>query len=150
MEGWASPALSATLQREVRRTNIEARDNERQSWSPGYKTRSDAGHVNSIPFRSFPFSRRGSNRFGRLTVRVTILPKTGLGWASVGLAVGFALFWLLFLLYAAFVLGVGALVTGIVGILKDKDWSILVLLATLIGLFVVFNGVRLMFFAHGV
>ena len=58
---------------------------------------------------------------------VTILPKTGLGWASVGLALGFSLFLLLFLLYAAFVLGVGALVTGIVGILKDKDWSILVL-----------------------
>ncbi len=81
---------------------------------------------------------------------VTVLPKTGLGWASVVLAVACGLFVVLFLPYAAFVLGVSALVTGVVGIAKNKDWSVLVLLAALIGLYVLFYGLRLLFFAPGV
>lgn len=82
-------------------------------------------------------------------MRITVLPKSGLGRASVVLAVACGLFLILFLPYAVFALGVAAAVTGVVGIQKNKDWSILVLLATLIGVFVLFYGVRLLFFARG-
>ena len=88
-------------------------------------------------------------------MRITILPKTHLGWWSFGLAIA----WILFLVLSEVVVGFGvfgsesnftfavnltiivvaiggaALITGLVGILKSKERAILVFLSTAIGLY---------------
>jgi predicted Abi (CAAX) family protease len=88
-------------------------------------------------------------------VRITVLPKTSLGKWSVGLVATFILFFVLFvilvasgqrggetffsnlLLTAPMLLagtcGVAAFVTGLIGIIKSKERSILVYLAIFIG-----------------
>ena len=81
--------------------------------------------------------------------RITFLPKTPLGWCSVTLTVAFILFYVLFLIYAAFVLSMAALLTGVVSIIKSKDWSVLVFVATLVGLLVLFYVLVIVLFAHG-
>ena len=82
-------------------------------------------------------------------MRITVLPKTALGWCSVTLAVAFMLFYVLFLVYAAFVLSMAALVTGLISIIKSKDRSVLVFVATLVGLLVLFYVLAILLFAHG-
>ena len=99
-------------------------------------------------------------------MRISILPRSPLGRWSVGLAVAFILFFALFQilvasglrgpimfggrpvpfpvpfinwslpLYAAGISGMAALVTGLIGIIKSKERSILTFLATVVGLLV--------------
>jgi predicted Abi (CAAX) family protease len=88
-------------------------------------------------------------------MRITVLPKTSLGKWSVGLIAAFILFLALFLILVAFgqrggetffsnllltvpmllagTCGVAAFVTGLIGIIKSKERSILVYLAIFIG-----------------
>ncbi len=104
-------------------------------------------------------------------MRISILPKTSLGWWSVSLTVAFILFFALFrilvasglrkwvfspapfinwdlLIYAAFISSMASLVTGLI-IIKSKEWSILIFLATLIGLLVLFYVLVVILFARG-
>ena len=87
-------------------------------------------------------------------MRISILPKTSLGWWSVGLTIAFILFYVLAeVLYGFEVLGpelnpalgnalgiVGAgisgaaFVTSLISLIKSRERSILVFLATAIGL----------------
>jgi predicted Abi (CAAX) family protease len=88
-------------------------------------------------------------------VRITVLPKTSWGKWSAGLIVAFILFFVLFLILVASgqrggetffsnllltvpmllagTCGVAAFVTGLIGIIKSKERSILVYLAIFIG-----------------
>jgi predicted Abi (CAAX) family protease len=88
-------------------------------------------------------------------VRITVLPKTSLGKWSVGFVVAFILFFALLLIFVASgqrgddkffsnlllavpvllagTCGVAAFVTGLIGVIKSKERSILVFLAILIG-----------------
>jgi predicted Abi (CAAX) family protease len=88
-------------------------------------------------------------------VRITVLPKTSLGRWSVGLIAVFILFLVLFVILVASgqrgdeaffsnllltvpvllagTCGVAAFVTGLVGVIKSKERSILVYLAIFIG-----------------
>ena len=88
-------------------------------------------------------------------MRITVLPKTSWGKWSAGLIVAFILFFVLFLILVASgqrggetffsnllltvpmllagTCGVAAFVTGLIGIIKSKERSILVYLAIFIG-----------------
>ena len=90
-------------------------------------------------------------------MRITILPKTSLGRWSVSLAAGFILVVVLTILLgpktcnvlefnsgsielrimfvALCITGIGTLVTGLIGIIKSKERSLLTFLALLVGLF---------------
>jgi hypothetical protein len=85
-----------------------------------------------------------------MNMRINILPKTSLGWWSVGLAIPvFLLFTYPFLIrlgrvvsfigayfnFAFIISGIAAFVIGLISIIRNKERSILVFLATLIGLF---------------
>jgi len=100
-------------------------------------------------------------------VRISILPKTSLGRWSVGLAAAIILVaGLLFVLVypaelelglgpssvgltilavAYGISGIGAVVTGHISIVKSKEWSILVFLAVVIGLFALIGATCRMF-----
>ena len=91
-------------------------------------------------------------------MRITVLPKTSWGKWSVGLIAVFILFLVLFVILVAsgqrggetffsnllltvpmllaVTCGVAAFVTGLIGIIKSKERSILVYLAILIGLYI--------------
>jgi len=90
-------------------------------------------------------------------MRITILPKTPLGWWSVGLVVA----WILLFVLAQVILGSGPdynmplayaftticisvalaiFVTGLIAIIKSKERSILVFLSTAIGLYSLLGG----------
>ena len=91
-------------------------------------------------------------------MRITVLPKTSWGKWSVGLIVAFILFFVLFLILVASgqrgggtffsnllltvpmllagTCGVAAFVTGLIGVIKSKERSILVFLAILISLYI--------------
>lgn len=84
-------------------------------------------------------------------MRITILPKTGLGWWSVGLAVAFILFfifvlffgpkgeeptWQVALTLAAWgTLAAAAFVTGLIDMIRSKECSIFVILIIELGVF---------------
>ena len=89
---------------------------------------------------------------------ITILPKTPLGWWSVGLVVANILFFVLSqvilgpgpdynmalantLTIVATCIAVAAFVTGLIGIIKSKERSILVFLTTAIGLYSLIGGI---------
>ena len=86
-----------------------------------------------------------------MKVRISILPKTSLGWWSVGLVVAWILFFVLsqvilgpgpnYNMALAYTLtivvagiGVAAFVTGLISIIKSKERSILVVLIVVGGL----------------
>jgi len=88
----------------------------------------------------------------RRTAKVYFLPKTALGKWSIGLIVGTIVFVLLAvltdkvfsnlakaipsnLMLLAVISGVSAFFTGIIGIIKSKDRSVIVVIATIIGFF---------------
>ena len=95
-------------------------------------------------------------------MRITVLPKTSWGKWSVGLVLAFILFFALFVIlvasgqrggetffsnllltvpmFLAGTCGVAAFVTGLIGIIKSKERSILVYLAILIGLYILVFG----------
>jgi hypothetical protein len=81
-----------------------------------------------------------------INMRITILPKTSLGWWSVGLVIAIIVLFIFVpevtnrsLEVAASsgfaCLAGAALVTGLISIIKNKERSILVFLTTAIGLF---------------
>ncbi len=91
-------------------------------------------------------------------MRITILPKTPLGWWSVGLVVANILFFVLSevilgpgpnynmaLAYALTTIAVGIalaiFVTGLISIIKSKERSILVFVAMAIGLYSLIGGI---------
>ncbi len=91
-------------------------------------------------------------------MRISILPKTSLGWWSVGLCVASILFFALFvvilgpgpdynmpLAYTLTVvltgISIAAFVTGLLSIMKRKERSILVFVAMAIGLYSLVGGV---------
>ncbi|MFC1908759.1 hypothetical protein ACFLXD_02675 [Chloroflexota bacterium] len=99
----------------------------------------------------------------RRTAKVYFLPKTALGKWSIGLIVGFIVFFLLALLidevfrkYAIAntlallggISGTSAFFTGIIGIIKNKDRSVIVFIATIIGFFILPIFVAEVFFPH--
>jgi hypothetical protein len=80
-----------------------------------------------------------------MNVRISILPKTSLGRWSVWLVVACVLLFVLIVALGAFtgvdvtilgsvgiLLGAGSFVTGLIGIIKNKERSILVFLAIII------------------
>jgi hypothetical protein len=93
-------------------------------------------------------------------MKVHFLPKTALGKWSIGLIVGSLIFFLLTMLLGASgqrggdtffsnlalaipillagISGISAFFTGIIGIIKSKDRSVIVFIATIIGFFVLF------------
>jgi hypothetical protein len=90
-------------------------------------------------------------------MRISVLPKTSLGWWSVGLCVASILFFALFvvilgpgpdynmpLAYTLTIVltgtAVAAFVTGLISIIKGKDRSILVFVAMAIGLYSLIGG----------
>ena len=90
-------------------------------------------------------------------MRISVLPKTSLGWWSVGLCVASILFFALFvvilgpgpdynmpLAYTLTVvltgISVAAFVIGLLSIMKRKERSILVFVATVFGLYSLFGG----------
>ena len=94
---------------------------------------------------------------GGVNMRISILPKSFLGWWSVGLVVASVLFLALFevilgpgpnynmalaIALTIVVAGIGgaALVTGLIGMIRSKERSILVFLATAIGLYSLIGG----------
>ena len=103
-------------------------------------------------------------------MRVSILPKTALGKWSTGLIVAFIVFFVAFQLLVAsgqrggetffsnLVLtipillagtsGVFAFLTGLIGVIRNRERSILVFLAMLIGLFVLFFCLGEVIFPH--
>jgi hypothetical protein len=93
-----------------------------------------------------------------MNMRITILPKTPLGWWSVGLVVANILFFVLSqvvlgpgpdynmaLAYAltaiAMGIAVAAFITGLISMIKSKERSILVFLSTAIGLYSLMGGI---------
>ncbi len=89
-------------------------------------------------------------------MRISILPKTPLGWWSVGLFVAWILFFVLAdiiigsrpdynmaFAYGLAISGIGtaAFVTGLISIIKSKERSILVFLTTVIGLYSLIGGI---------
>jgi hypothetical protein len=99
------------------------------------------------------------NHFSRevMNMRITILPKTSLGWWSVGLCVVSILFFALFtillgsgpdynmpLAYALTAvltgISVAGFVTGLLGIMKRKERSIIVFVAMAISLYSLISG----------
>jgi hypothetical protein len=81
-------------------------------------------------------------------MRLSILPKVRLGKWSFGLGVAWVLFFALASVLAGFnsglglplrimaaVIGAGALVTGLIDVIKDKERAILVFVAMAIGLY---------------
>ena len=91
----------------------------------------------------------------RRTAKVYFLPKTALGKWSIGLIVGSIVFVLLAVLIDTFfsnlantipntlmllagISGASAFFTGIIGIIKSKDRSVIVVIATIIGFFIGF------------
>jgi hypothetical protein len=97
-----------------------------------------------------------------MNMRITILPKTPLGWWSVGLVVVSVLFFVLFqvilgpgpdynmaLAYAltAVIAGiaVAAFVTGLISIIRSKEWAILVFVAMAISLYSLIGGIASLF-----
>ena len=89
----------------------------------------------------------------RRTAKVYFLPKTALGKWSIGLIVGSIVFVLLAvltdkvfsnpantipntLMLLAGISGTSAFFTGIIGIIKSKDRSVIVFIATIIGFFI--------------
>ena len=88
-------------------------------------------------------------------MRIGIVPKSALGWWSVGLFVAWILFFVLAdvligtspdeniaFAYGLAISGIGtaAFVTGLISIIKSKERSILVFLATAIGLYSLIGG----------
>lgn len=63
----------------------------------------------------------------RINMRLNFIPKTGLGKLSVVFTVPVLL---------AGMCGVFAFFTGVIGIIKRKEWAVFVFLATTMGLFV--------------
>jgi hypothetical protein len=99
---------------------------------------------------------------------ITILPRTSLGKWSAGLTVtSIVIFagWRIahdweprppsvlinwsYLFYAAVLTCMAALVTGLIGIIKSEERSVLVFLAALLGLLVLLYGLVIILFAHG-
>ncbi len=93
-------------------------------------------------------------------MRISILPKTRLGWWSVGLFVAWILFFVLAdaiigsspdsnvaSAYGLAISGIGtaAFVTGVISIVKSKERSILVFLTTAIGLYSLIGGIVALF-----
>jgi len=97
-----------------------------------------------------------------MNVRISVLPKTSLGRWSVG----FAIAWILFFVLSEVILGPGpnynmvlayglttvdtaiavaAFVTGLIGIIKNKERSVFVFLATAIGLYGLIGGASSLF-----
>jgi hypothetical protein len=91
-------------------------------------------------------------------MRITILPKSVLGWWSIGLVVAYILFFVLSevilgpgtdynmpLAYALTIVATGivaaAFVTGLISVIKSKERSILVFVAMAIGLYSLIGGV---------
>ena len=93
---------------------------------------------------------------GGVNMRISILPKSLLGWWSVGLVVA----WILFFVLSQVILGQGpdynlalayaltivvagiggaALVTGLISIIKSKERSIFVFVTTAIGFYSLFG-----------
>ena len=92
-----------------------------------------------------------------MNVPISILPKTSLGRWSVGLAAAFILLFALFVVLTALggvgpgpvrltmvvavgISGIAALVTGLISIIKSKEWSILVFSIVVVGLLVLIFG----------
>ena len=92
-----------------------------------------------------------------MNMRISVLPKTSLGWWSVGLCVASILFFALFVVIMgpgpdynmplAYTLtavltgiAVAAFVTGLISIMKRKERSILVFVAMVIGLYSLIGG----------
>jgi len=104
------------------------------------------------------------------SMRVTILPKTPLGKWSTGFIGAFVVFFVTFILLVAsgqqggdtffsnLVLGIPGLLagasgvlaflTGLIGVIRNKERSILVFLAMLIGLYVLVFGLGEVIFPH--
>ena len=104
------------------------------------------------------------------SMRVTILPKTPLGKWSTGLIGAFVVFFVTFILIVtsgqrgddtfdfsdplliplllAGASGVLAFLTGLIGVIRNKERSILVFLAMLIGLYVLVFGLGEVIFPH--
>jgi hypothetical protein len=97
-----------------------------------------------------------------INMRITILPKSSLGWWSVGLVVANILFFVLAqvilgsgpdynmpLAYALTTIAVGIalaiFITGLISIIKNKERSILVFLAMAIGLYSLIGGTASLF-----
>jgi hypothetical protein len=93
-----------------------------------------------------------------MNMRLTILPKTHLGWWSVGLVTASILFFVLSevilglgpdynmaLAYALTIVIVGiaaaAFVTGLIGIRRSKEWPVLVFVAMAISLSSLIGGI---------
>lgn len=103
-------------------------------------------------------------------MRISLKPKSTMGKWSTGLIIAFLLFLAVFLILVASgqrggdtffsnlaltipmllagVSGVSALVTGIIGIVKSRERSVLVFLATAIGLFVLVFSLGEILFPH--
>ena len=104
------------------------------------------------------------------SMRISLKPKTTMGEWSTGLIIAFFLFFAVFLILVASgqrgggtffsnlaltipmllagVSGVSALVTGIIGIVKSRERSVLVFLVTVIGLFVLIFSLGEILFPH--
>ncbi|MFC1967795.1 hypothetical protein ACFLVX_00175 [Chloroflexota bacterium] len=104
------------------------------------------------------------------SMRISLKPKTTMGKWSTGLIIAFFLFFAVFLIVVAsgqhggdtffsnlaltipmllaVVSSVSALVTGIIGTVKDGERSVLVFLATVIGLFVLTFSLGEILFPH--
>jgi hypothetical protein len=93
-----------------------------------------------------------------MNMRITILPKSVLGWWSIGLVVAYILIFVLSevilgpgpdynmpLAYALTIVATGivvaAFLTGLISVIKSKERSILVFVAMAIGLYSVIGGV---------
>jgi hypothetical protein len=91
-----------------------------------------------------------------MKMRIIILPKSALGWWSVGLFVAWILFFVLAdvligsspneniaFAYGLAISGIGtsAFVTGLISIIKSKERSILVFLTTAVGLYSLIGGI---------
>ena len=93
-------------------------------------------------------------------MRITILPKTPLGWWSVGLVVAYLVFGFssediispaglpnysmalrVTLMFALAGISIAAFVTGLISIIKRKQGAILVFVSTALGLFILIEGV---------
>ncbi|NQT31443.1 MAG: hypothetical protein HQ588_03835 [Deltaproteobacteria bacterium] len=104
------------------------------------------------------------------SMRISLKPKSTMGKWSTGLIIAFLLFFAVFLILVASgqrggdtffsnlsltipmllagVSGVSALVTGIIGIVKSRERSVLVFMATAIGLFVLVFSLGEILFPH--